>query len=278
MRGPASAYSAYDALELEPGADRAAIEEAYRRLIKLHHPDRSGGDARRAAEINRAYFELRQAPEPERRSATRHRSHAGAGSGKARHRRRRSRLWLVLLLAVAAFVSLDGRFAQQASRWIGALADLRSPALVSGTSGSVRVDSSSIDGPLAESAIAQSVRQAVALSRRGDDNALIQYSRSCHREMRSRPDLTQLDLCAAFDNAVAAIADREPSSDSSAFNSSAVTARQMTAASLLSNDYLALERRLDRVRTRVELTLTPRAPPLPPVTVPDETGPESIKP
>ena len=46
----------------EPGADRAAIEQAYRELIKHYHPDRSGGDAARAAEINRAYFELRQPP------------------------------------------------------------------------------------------------------------------------------------------------------------------------------------------------------------------------
>src|SRR3982751_2800712 len=53
--------SAYAALGLEPGADPAAIDEAYRRLIKQHHPDRAGGDAKRAAEINRAYRELRRA-------------------------------------------------------------------------------------------------------------------------------------------------------------------------------------------------------------------------
>ena len=51
--------SAYLALGLEPGADAAAIEQAYKRLIKEHHPDREGGDARRAAELNRAYRELR---------------------------------------------------------------------------------------------------------------------------------------------------------------------------------------------------------------------------
>ena len=81
MPGPASAYAA---LELEPGADRAAIEEAYRRLIKRYHPDRSGGDAERAAEINRAYFELRQPPErmdhPRQRSG---RSSEFAGRGSA---------------------------------------------------------------------------------------------------------------------------------------------------------------------------------------------------
>ena len=51
--------SAFAALGLEPGANAAAIEQAYKRLIKQHHPDRKGGDARRAAEINRAYRELR---------------------------------------------------------------------------------------------------------------------------------------------------------------------------------------------------------------------------
>src|SRR5689334_7649449 len=56
MAGDASAYAA---LGLEPGADAATIDQAYRKLIKLHHPDRAGGDAARAAEINRAYRELR---------------------------------------------------------------------------------------------------------------------------------------------------------------------------------------------------------------------------
>src|SRR5947209_2482029 len=51
--------SAYAALGLEPDADSAQIERAYKRLIKEHHPDRAGGDARRAAELKRAYRELR---------------------------------------------------------------------------------------------------------------------------------------------------------------------------------------------------------------------------
>ncbi|MFL6800545.1 MAG: DnaJ family molecular chaperone, partial [Sphingomicrobium sp.] len=53
--------SAFHALGLEPGADFAAVERAYKALIKRYHPDRQGGDARRAAEINRAYRELRLA-------------------------------------------------------------------------------------------------------------------------------------------------------------------------------------------------------------------------
>src|SRR3954454_292508 len=58
-RPMAADASAYTVLGLEPDADAAAIEQAYKRLIKEHHPDREGGDADRAAEINRAYRELR---------------------------------------------------------------------------------------------------------------------------------------------------------------------------------------------------------------------------
>src|SRR5690242_2900382 len=54
-----SRASALAVLGLKSGADTAAIEQAYKKLIKLHHPDREGGDATRAAEINRAYRELR---------------------------------------------------------------------------------------------------------------------------------------------------------------------------------------------------------------------------
>src|SRR6185295_3177160 len=53
--------AAYAVLGLEPGADWAAVERAYRELIKVHHPDRSGGDAQRATEIIHAYRELKRA-------------------------------------------------------------------------------------------------------------------------------------------------------------------------------------------------------------------------
>ena len=55
----AGAASAYAVLGLEPGADAAAVDQAYKRLIKLYHPDRAGGDPVRAADIIRAYRELR---------------------------------------------------------------------------------------------------------------------------------------------------------------------------------------------------------------------------
>src|SRR5687767_13292277 len=57
MRGQ---QSAFDVLGLRPGADRAEVDRAYRRLIKLYHPDSPGGDGERASEINRAYTLLRK--------------------------------------------------------------------------------------------------------------------------------------------------------------------------------------------------------------------------
>ena len=83
-----------------------------------------------------------------------------------------------------------------------------------------------------------------------------------------------LTICVwcVLDDAVAAIADRDPMTDGGVFNASAITARQMTAASLLSSDYLAIERRLDRIRTVVQLTLRPA--PAPPQKIPAEIEPE----
>ena len=40
-----------------------------------------------------------------------------------------------------------------------------------------------------------------------------------------------------------------------------VTGRQWSAASTLSNDYLAIDSRLDRIRVQVELALAPPDPP-----------------
>lgn len=267
MPGPVSAYAA---LGLKPGADRAAIEEAYRRLIKRYHPDRSGGDAERAAEINRAYFELRQPPE-----RTEHRADAGdhaggagrrGASGRTRgqpgtRRRRPSRLWPVLAAATGALLIVGGtRMGGMADQ----LDDLRPLA---GSGSARRADSRALDSPLRQTVIAKAMTQAQGLAERGDQARLAQLSRSCHRKMRLQPELAQLDRCAAFDNTVAALADPDPIHDRGPFSASAVTSRLMTAASLLSSDYLAIERRLDRIRMTVELGLKPPPPPPPPPVV-----------
>jgi curved DNA-binding protein CbpA len=59
-------YSLYDVLNVSPGARPAAIDAAYRALMKKYHPDRTGaGAGGRAAEINAAFSILRN---PERRA------------------------------------------------------------------------------------------------------------------------------------------------------------------------------------------------------------------
>src|SRR3954449_464867 len=59
----------YRVLEVSPGASSEELHDAYRRLVKLHHPDRNGGSeasARRFAEIQEAYEEVRGRPRPAR--------------------------------------------------------------------------------------------------------------------------------------------------------------------------------------------------------------------
>jgi len=61
----------YRVLEVSPGASSEELHDAYRRLVKLHHPDRNGGSeesARRFAEVQAAYEEVRARPRPARPS------------------------------------------------------------------------------------------------------------------------------------------------------------------------------------------------------------------
>jgi hypothetical protein len=51
----------YRTLGLEPGASSEELHDAYRRLVKQHHPDRNGGSAestRRFQEIQAAYEQI----------------------------------------------------------------------------------------------------------------------------------------------------------------------------------------------------------------------------
>src|SRR3954471_17770517 len=59
----------YRVLGVSPGASAEELHDAYRRMVKLHHPDRNGGSeasARRFAEIQEAYEEVRAHPRPAR--------------------------------------------------------------------------------------------------------------------------------------------------------------------------------------------------------------------
>jgi len=263
MQGHASAYAA---LGLPPGAAREEVERAYRRLIKLHHPDRHGGDANRAAEINRAYAELRRGggepppppagPQPPRapRRSKRHRR-------RGRARRSRSRIWSLLTLGVCGLLLLQAEPLSE-DLALGWRAFEQAFEPVMSGSGQRRGRPTAIEDPLSEVEIADAVRQAASLSAAGAEDGLTQYSRACHRDLRSAPSVAALDRCVAFDLAAAALGGDDPVRDSGRFGASELTARQMNAASLLSGDYLAIERRLDRVRTAVELRLRSARPEL----------------
>ena len=59
----------YRVLGVSPGASAEELHDAYREMVKLHHPDRNGGSAestRRFQEIQEAYNELRDRPAPRR--------------------------------------------------------------------------------------------------------------------------------------------------------------------------------------------------------------------
>jgi hypothetical protein len=250
--------SAYSVLGLEPGADWADVERAYKAQIKLHHPDLPGGDGRRAAEITHAYRELKRLRDESRQLALRDEGvpARNRGSGWA---------WFMLsatTIAVAVFIA-TGTLARLA----GDPPHNRGADRISDEPGSDLMDL-----PLSTSAIDTAVGDAVRIARRQDEIALAGASLDCHRQMRANPQLEQLDRCVAFDDAVVQLQNRDPLRDQGPFSEIAVTGRQMNAASTLSDDSLAIDSRLDRIRLHVELTLAPALPP-PQDEVPVSAGP-----
>jgi hypothetical protein len=247
MAGRASAFAA---LGLPPGADAAAVEQAYKRLIKLHHPDREGGDSSRAAEINRAYRELRGGWAP------------GDALEFNRYEspRRRPRWPVAALVAGAALAGLlfaMGPSVPRPTFWPAA-------AQLPAHHEAGRAAPDPIAAELHEDAIDEAVRDAMHLYRTGDEAALAAASRQCERRFRDDPGTRMLDRCAAFDDAVVGLQDRDPLRDAGPFAPLAVTGRQWSAASLLSDDGLAIDGRLDQIRLRVDLALAPYVAPIAP--------------
>jgi hypothetical protein len=238
--------SAYAALGLEPGADASAVERAYKRLIKQHHPDREGGDSARAAEINRAYRELRGSAGPQDIILV-HEPPPEESGGWVR-------VAVALLLALAVLFALTGPL----SAYMRQLLEPRIPSFATGSTAGGQAPADIMDQPLHRAAIKEAVGEA--MHRRGDENALIAASRECFRKLGLDPSLAQLDRCAAFDDAVVQLLDRDPMWDRGPFSQVAVTGRQWSGASGLSNDYLEVDSRMDRIRLQVELALAPPAP------------------
>ena len=247
-----AAGSAYAALGLEPGADAATIERSYKRLIKQYHPDRAGGDSKRAAEINRAYRELRLAGRVRQPLDLEMWDEAGTSAAQVRTA-------LVLLgLAGAATLAAGSLF------FIGPSPVVTTPLDFAGEQPDPP-ERELISQPIDSAAVDEAIAEARRLSRTSDEMTLAAASRDCHRELRSDPSIARLDRCAAFDDAVIQLQDRDPLRDRGPFSELAVTGRKMAGATLLSGDALAIDSRLDQIRLRVELALArPVEPELPP--------------
>jgi len=244
--------SAYAALGLDPGADDAEIERAYKRLIKQHHPDREGGDSARAAEINQAYRDLRR----ERHlKAPLELSDEWISQPTAR------RAWLafaLLLVGASLFLLLaQGPLAPLAEGF----ASPSSERTAHRPKPAAKKDDV-MDQPLHVDAIDGAIRDATKLARSSDEMGLATASRDCHHALRTDPSLAQLDRCAAFDDAVVQLQDRDPLRDQGPFSELAVTGRIWSGATGMSDDSVAIDGRLDRIRLRVELALssTPAVP------------------
>jgi len=246
MRGDGSDYAA---LGLEPGAEPAEIDRAYKRLIKRHHPDREGGDAARAAEINHAYRKLRG----RYALADPLILHADQQQGP-------SNLWVhvavVFILALAALLVSTG----PGTALVRQLSPKPAPAAPGRPAVSATNDS--MDQPVDRAMIQRGVREAL---RTRNESELLTASQACARDLRQNSTIAQLDRCAAFDDTAMLMENHDPSWDGGPFSQPAVSRRQWSAASALSNDYLAVDGRLERIRVEVELAITAEVsgPPLP---------------
>jgi DnaJ domain len=258
--------TAYSVLGLKPGADRDAVEKAYRRLIKRYHPDRAGGDGARAAEINRAYFELRGGPlqdPPQRETANlaeaiyRRRAHRT----RVAHPPPRGRVWkpVVLLILVIVASTWRDRIGAFASALAGDVSVALQPAATYRAAPAPAEGPDPLESQLDKAAIKDSIRDVRRLVAADETERAADLSRECHRRMRDAPSAGQLDRCAALDFTVVALSRNDSLHDEGPFSAAAVTAREMSAARLLSDDYVLIEMRFDQVRAQVEAVVDPNA-------------------
>ena len=268
MRGQRSPYTT---LGLRPGADRAAVDEAYRRLMKLHHPDLPGGDADQAAEINRAYAALKeQAPPTPLPALIEKRQWFG------RRSKRPGRLAGMLMLAAAAGALLllplpspQGGVRRDGDRE-GSIAragpglpdtfDLRSLPDQDREGSIARAgpglpDTFDLRSLPDQDAIATAVAAAARLNRNGRDEEAVEFSRSCDDDLRTFPGPSLLDHCVAFDAAIGMLrGDSAPAR----FRAEDMAARHVGAALRVSDDPVLAEERIGNVRREVEKMLVTR--------------------
>lgn len=239
------------ALGLRRGATRAQVDKAYRRLMKAYHPDRTGGDGRRAAEINRAYTMLkRQSPQPPPR-----RVKTVVIRQPPKRRGAPLKAWLAILgLGAAAVVGLvSGDWGQDRR---GAI--LVWPNPVVSAQPMPLVQAVDFDEPINESVIASSIADAEKFNESGDLSSAAQYSQVCHDRLRQHPNLILFDACAAFDESIFILNADNPIAASGPFDSQAVVAREVGSARSFSGDVFEVDTRIRQIRSMVEYRLLPK--------------------
>lgn len=251
MSGQKSPFprSPYGVLGLRPGADRAAVDEAYRRLMKLHHPDLPDGDAEQAAEINRAYASLKRGLDlpPSAFPAVEDRNRLKRGE---RTRRRGLIAGLVMIAAAIGAVMI--------------VPEPSGPTSAARTAGPVATASRTPDPDtldLRSLPDEQSVVSGVELARRfaGQRNGeeADRFSRSCDQDLAAFPSLNLLDHCIAFDAATGLLAGNP---DRGRFRSEEMAVRHVRAAMRVSNDPVLAEDRIEAIRRATEQLLVAREP------------------
>lgn len=243
--------AAFAALGLRPGAGRAEVNEAYRRLIKIHHPDRNGGDGRRAAEINRAYTLLSRNRDL---GPLRPRSPPVPVRPPQRRPRRRPAIGLAILaaagVAAAGFASGEGN-APLRTMTVPVALDAPVPARKTRTE-----PSADFDQPLETALINREIAQATGMYRAGDWQSAAEYSRDCRDKFRERPSLPLLDACTAFDEAILML-DRDATGESAGFSGSTIVIRELASTRAFGGDTTAADFRMQRIRSHVEMALLP---------------------
>ena len=245
--------SPYAVLGLSPGASRAAIEAAYRALIKLHHPDCAGGDADQAAEINHAYASLRGAGEaaPVALDPPPQREAKAKGSKLA---------WL-LVLAIVSVLAVTPLQLSKRGAWLWPWRSAAA-APVPGTMRQFRIDAAdsallpSLGGSPSADAVEAGVTEAVRLSRSADRGAAGKFSAACHADLRQSPSSALLDHCLAFDAAMGTLSRRSDA----AFTPALVAKRALASVALLSENVAVRQARIAAVR-RLVGNLVPEATP-----------------
>ena len=246
-------------LGLRPGAGRDQVDQAYRRLIKRYHPDAAGGDANRAAEINRAYSELRSRA----RAAVRPQPRPAAPMPRAVHSTSASK-WRVPLFAAAAAAAI-GVVATSATitendGWPGVLTADSIAGLADTRRDRSAAQDLRLEIPLSTGLIESSVTNAKRLLEANDPVLAAEFSRECLNRLSAKPSVPLFDSCAAYDEAIALLSAGHPVFEAGAFNPLAVTARQVGAARLLSANDFEAESRLQQIRSRVQIVLLPGIP------------------